>query len=349
MKLTWFGSATDCEFDLTAAIARHSEIEMTLYVLSDPMDQHDNYHFSMLTTAPNITIHRISGQQLHLCCDQVSEEHNDLIIMRHPVWIFSNEKAAEIAEVLKGQPLVIWTWEWLPNLFMRQMPDLVPWKRLAVTNFQDYGRSIRNFPDKQTLYFPFGVIDRTKEELIYEDKYASDLVCDAQPHYECNEYKGIKHQSVDQMVIPVLDLPYKLSLWGSRYGNTTQCDWGSTTEFKPFHRGNFSTLEYPKVYASSKIYLGVSWNWHDGGFSIRFARALGCGIMMIWHRTLGCEKDIPDKILEWSDSPEQTKDLVQYYMEHEEERNNLGRLGKEWGVKHCEWGTQLKRLANQVK
>jgi hypothetical protein len=350
VKLVWFGSITDCEADMTAAISRHPDIDLTLYLLVDSLDQNNDYHRRMLTTAPNIKINEITTHDLIGICVHLAKQTQDLIVMRHPVWISHYSIIQELCQILNKQPLVVWTWEWLPNIAMKQMPVMSNWPRIATTNHQDFERCKAQFSNAQALYLPFGVVDRTEEELQFTEKYESDLVCDAQPHYECNEYNGIKRQSVDQMITPILDLPYKLSLWGSRYGNTTNCDWGATDKFKPFHRGDFFTPEYPKVYASSKIYLGVTWNWSTGGYSIRLARALGCGIATIWQDTVGCNLDIPEKgVVAWSKSPQETYDAVDFYMENEYEREQLAKRGKEWGVTNWEWGKQLKELASNIQ
>lgn len=351
MNVVWFGSITDCEADMTAAVARSPDINLTLYLLIDSQDGHNDYHRSMLTQAPNIIVNEIDGTQVEDLFMHVSSLALDLILIRHPVWVPSEGRSFELGAHLVNTPAICWTWEWVPNFAMAQMPPLLGWPRLAVTNYQDFKRARLSYPEKQILYLPFGTVNRTDEELQPKPEYQTDLVCDAQPHYECKEYNGIKRHSVDTMIGPALDSPYKLALWGSRYGDTTKCDWGATDKFKKFHRGHFPTMNYPSVYASSDIYLGVSWNYATGGFSIRLARALSCGIMTIWHKTEGGELDIPEPVLRWSESYGETSELINYYMAERNylEREALAKAGKEWSREHWDWAKQLKRLAKEIQ
>jgi len=350
MNILWFSSCSDNEFDLTAAIAKHPDIKLTLYILADKQDKNHAYHMSQLTKAPNIIINEIEGPQIDDIFRHLPNMEKDLIILRHPTWIPSEGRAKELADMLVNEPYIVTTWEWVPNYAMAQMPPLLAWKRIAVTNSQDYKRAKMSFPDKQILYLPFGVVDRTPEELAPSGQYSTDLLCDAQPHYECAEYNGVKRASVDLMIKPSIALSkdYKLALWGSRYGDTTKCDWGSTSDFQPFHMGSFNTKEYPAVYAGGKIYLGVSWNYGTGGFSVRLARALSTGIMVIWHETEGRKEDLPEDIMMFSISYDHTTNIINHFMKHEEQRVDLGLKGKKWAISNWEWGKQLKRLAKEI-
>ena len=358
MKLAWISSMTDCEADMTAAIARHPDIELKLFIIIDSCDKNNDYHRKMLTSAPNIELKEVAvtfnktgdgGYPFKTVADEIKNQGPDLIIVRHPVWLASEGKAKEICNLFQDYPLVLWTWEWVPNIEMQQMPPLESWPRIAVTNSQDYERCLARFPRKKTLYFPFGVVDRTELETAFRWQYICDLLCDAQPHYECKEYHAIKRQSVDTMILPALSTPWELALWGSRYGDTTRCDWAATPDFIPFHQGSFPTKDYPHVYGSAQLYLGVTWNWQSGGFSIRLARALGCGVATIWQETSGGHIDIPENgVVAWSADARQTKKLIYHYMNNQDARKELAAKGKAWGVANWEWGMQLKRLAKEV-
>jgi len=351
MNITWISAASDNELDVTLAMSRCPDINFILYVLSDPLDKHNDYHMNMLTRAPNVTINEINSSYIDNICQELVTKSNDLIVFRHPTWIPNDARAKEICNILKNQPVVCTTWEWVPNYAMAQMPPLAGWKRIAVTNSQDFIRAKASYPDKQILTLPFGVVPRTEGELQPHNEYRSDLMCDAQPHYECKEFNGVKRNSVDIMIGPAIDNnDYKLALWGSRYGDTGLCDWGSTSRFVPFVRGSFNTPDYPKVYSSTKLYLGVSWNYCHGGFSIRLSRALSCGIPVIWHKTEGGEIDIPEKVLEWSDSYDTTQKFINYYLDPKNERKRLefGKKGRRWALDNWEWSKLLRKLAKEI-
>lgn len=351
MNIIWISAISDNELDLTAAVAKNPKVNLTLYVLSDPNDQNNDYHLGMLTHAPNININVINGSYIDGICEHITTISKDLVILRHPTWIANDGRAKEIQAILKDQPLVCTTWEWVPNIAMSQMPPLTAWNRIAVSNSQDFNRAKLSFPDKQILKLPFGVVPWSKEELTPKKEYESDIMCDAQPHYECKEFNSVKRHSVDTMIGPAIDLRANLALYGSRYGTVSNCDWSYTPKFHPFVRPSFNTKEYPHVYASTKLYLGVSWNYLHGGFSVRLSRSLGCGVPTIWHETIGRELDVPKDVVKWSKDYDSTKTLISYYLDekHEEERIKLGKDGKKWALDNLEWTKQLARLVKEIQ
>lgn len=350
MKIVWFGSITDCDADMTRSIARCPDIELTYFCVMDKDDCHNDYHQNMLTKADNIEIVEVDGTQISHCFRAVAGSTVDLVVIRHPVWVPSEDHSINLAQLLENSPYLVWTWEWVPNYAMAQMPPLTGWKRIAVTNSEDLKRAKLSYPDKQILYFPFGVVPWTDDELKEDPKYKADIVCDAQPHYECGEYNAIKRYSVDKMIMPVTELNYDVALWGSRYGDTTIHDWGVIEQLKKYHRGHFLTPDYPTVYSSAKIYLGVTWNYLSGGFSIRLARALGCGIMTIWQETSGGKIDIPDpNVLEWSNDFQKTKELIKKYLTNDDARITMARRAREWSLENWEWSKTLRRLAQEIR
>ncbi len=340
MELSWVGTPADPEFDVTAAIARSDKIKLTWYCALDPRDVNNDFHLQQITKAPNIDIVKFEPKFLNVIIAKISHSDCDLVIFKHPIW------RGQAVELLKAKPVVEWTWEWIPNIAMKQMSSL-QWPRIAVTNKMDFYRAEEKFPDRQILYLPFGTVPR--ESIPVEDKYKSDLVADALPHWACGCYNDIKKISVDTMVRPVLDLD--LALWGSRYGIHTKHDWLFEKGFIDKHKGTYPTKDYYKVYASSKIYLGVTWNAPTGGYSTRLARALSCGIMVIWQKTHGSHEDFDatEKIFEWSESPEQTRELVEYYLTHEDERKRVAKAGQEWALKKWDWVDALLRLSKEVR
>lgn len=344
MKLIWIGTPADPEFDVTAALAKSKNIDMHWYIMLDPNDQHNDFHLEQTTRADNITMEVFRPKQTGQVLASLLGMNADLVILKHPSWITRIDSKS--LEALKDVPTVCWTWEWIPNMVLGDMP-ILKWPRIAVANTPDLWRCQAAFPNKQALYLPFG----TYEQPDYEPRteWKADLIADAQPHSACGCFRNIKKQSAATMVRPVLDKD--IALWGSRYGTKTKHDWLWEPEYASKVRGTYRTRDYPAVYKSSKIYLGVTWNWATGGYSTRLARALMSGIMVIWHKTLGSQYDInpEEKILEWSDSPERTRELVEYYLTHEEERLKVARAGQKWALKNWGWEKSLLRLAGEVE
>lgn len=346
MKIVWVSGLSDCEFDLTNAIARSPDIELDYYCIIDPFDQNNDYHLAQLTEASNIDLIKVPVGFKNEMVKMLSKLSCDLMVFRHPMWVSSDSEASVFASFLKNQPLIVWTWEWEPNRHLNALCPLA-WPRLAVTNHGDILRCMLEFPQKQCLYFPFGVINRNTNELQVNSDYQYDLMCDAQPHYVCGEYNNVKKNSVDILIKPVLG--DNLALWGSRYGTITDCDWPASPELAPYHRGNFETKDYPKVYSSSKIYLGVSWNAYTGGYSIRFARALGCKMFIIWQDTYLHELDDPNQVVKYTNEPAETKELVNYYLSHDQERIDFAERANYWALQNWEWSIQLRRLSKEIR
>ncbi len=345
MKLVWIGTPADPEFDITAALAKSKNIDMHWYIMLDPADKHNDFHLDQITRADNINMEIFAPKQTGAVLSALFKMKSDLIIVKHPSWIRVLAKNRYV-ELLNSIPIVCWTWEWIPNMVLNDMPQL-EWPRIAMSNTPDLWRCQAAFPNKQALYLPFGTYKQPDYQP--QEQWKSDLIADAQPHSACGCFKGIKKQSVDTMVRPVLDKD--IALWGSRYGTKTKHDWLWEPEYASKVRGTYTTRDYPAVYKSAKIYLGVTWNWATGGYSTRLARALMSGIMVIWHKTLGSELDInpKEKIMEWSDSPERTRELVDYYLSHEEERQKVALAGQKWALEHWGWEKALLRLAEEVQ
>ncbi len=345
MKLIWIGTPADPEFDITAALAKSDKIDMHWMIMKDPLDRNFDFHMRQITHSENITLETFSPAQTGPALASLRNRDADLVVIKHPSWIQGHATEAHFKGLAKV-PLVCWTWEWIPNIVLGDMPRFM-WPRFAMANTPDLWRCQAAFPNKEAYFLPFGTYRQPKYLPVPE--YTADLVADAQPHYNCGCFKGIKARSAEVMVQPVLG--YDIALWGSRYGTRTKHDWMDVPKFARKVRGTYPTKHYPSVYQSSKIYLGVTWNWATGGYSTRLARALMSGIMVIWHDTLGFRFDIKskEKIMEWSDSPGRTRDLVDYYLGHEEERKKVALAGQRWAVETWGWENNLLRLATEVQ
>lgn len=350
MRIVWFASPSDCEFDVTAAVARSPDVELLWYCFRDPLDVNHEFHLRQTTQADNICVVQFGTEEIEQVFTAAAKRTDaDLMVIRHPTWLAPLD-AKQAALLLHDRPLICWTWEWLPNIALHQMPPLDPWPRIAVTNHQDLQRCHDRYPAKQVLYFPFGAVAWTDAELQPSEQYQADLVCDAQPHAQCacTSACPAKQRSVEIMVQPIVDL--HPTLWGNRYSQVWPCDWASMPEFAPYVRGTYPTREYPKVYASSKIYLGVSWNAPTGGYSIRLSRALSCGIATLWENTVGWRDDFAEytSFIGWTENGTETRALVQHLQANADERSAMGQRGRRWVIEHWEWTKILHRLVKEI-
>jgi len=200
-------------------------------------------------------------------------------------------------------------------------------------------------PGVKLSYLPFGCAWRTDEELTSRPQYLADFVADGSCHYLCGEYGGWKKPSVDVMVRPLLD--QDIALWGHA---PDRCGWKGVPGAAGKYRGAYAPVEHAQVYTSSKVYLGISWNWSLGGYGIKLARALGAGICTMWHRTVGMELDgiIPGVHLVAPGTAEETRAEGLRLLGDSEARQTIAAAGRAFALAHWEWGANLKRLIDDV-
>ncbi len=98
-----------------------------------------------------------------------------------------------------------------------------------------------------------------------------------------------------------------------------------------FYGGVLPTQEVPYVYASSKIVLGIQQVATSKTYvSARTYEALGCGAFHITQYSEGVEYYFKKGVhLEWSKSPEETMELVKYYLTHDDKRETIARNGQQ--------------------
>lgn len=100
----------------------------------------------------------------------------------------------------------------------------------------------------------------------------------------------------------------------------------------PMAKGNInhSQPEESKYYRSAKIAINCSHFNYDRYSSDRMLRILGSGAFCLSHHYQGIEKDyIPATHLDTFNTIDGLINKINYYLEHEEERNKIAKLGNE--------------------
>lgn len=275
----------------------------------------------------------------------------DLYIFRYPYWV---DDSLPIP-----QPAVAWASEQGPTrhwaIRTSRLFEHVAFN--AKIEEQAYREAL---PGKVLHYLPFGCTARSVQRP--DPKFASDLIADGRCHYACSGHCGTdpphtdKHTSVDAMVIPLIRDGFNLKVWGLvDWGPVNRlCGWMGVPEIKAepdrFYGGMYAAEDYASVYASCKVYIGVSWNWRLGGYGTKLARALVSGIPVLWHRTVGMELDglVTDEHLEVSTYPDETVCKARELLGDEKRRIELGRAGRDFALRNWEWGDNLLRLAKDI-
>lgn len=132
---------------------------------------------------------------------------------------------------------------------------------------------------------------------------------------------------IDIILKPLLDKDYDIKIYGNSWWLDNQ---------RPFHINdrfyggylNYETMR--TAYSSAKIVLGIhSVNTSPTMMSMRTFEALACGAFFLTQWTPAIENTfINHKHLVWSKSPDETVELVDYYLSHPEEREKIAKCGQ---------------------
>lgn len=216
-----------------------------------------------------------------------------------------------------------------------------PYIHIGVNNKQEMAEYTSIFPNKKIHYMPFGCyIPSLSFQEEHEKSY--DLLVDGRfPSGPVgNNEADDRRQSITTMIDPVKDK--NIAYYG--------VGWELYPSAKDKHKGLFNHWEYPDIYTQARIYLGITWNWRSSGFGIKLARAMSCGIPVIWHYTPGLEKEGFERgvHIEWSSSPMETQAVVNLLLSDTEKRLLLGANGRNWAIEHWEWGKIIKRIVGEL-
>jgi spore maturation protein CgeB len=129
-----------------------------------------------------------------------------------------------------------------------------------------------------------------------------------------------------QMLKPLVDKRKDVKVWGRWWTDFDRAYMLPTA----FYGGVLPTEEVPCVYASSKIVLGIQQVGISKTYvSTRTYEALGCGAFHITQHSPGVENYFRKGVhLEWSQSPEETLELVNYYLAHDGLRDKIALNGQ---------------------
>ncbi len=320
-KIAWVGIPTEIEPDIERAAERTNDLEVKMF----PIDN-DSLEDNFLVVLKKI-----------------ASEYFDLVLFKFPVYFNRISLDGTISEVLGHDRYVAWTSEQGPTRNLAVAASKL-FPHIAVNNLIDLGFYKGTFKDQTIHYLPFGSVVYNNNELVFDNNYKSDLIADGVCHYTCGDHESLKQKSVDVMILPILNLDLKV------YGRIPlPCGWQGVPNLA------FNKIsEYPyhittRLYSSIKLYLGISWNWNHGGYGMKLARALGTGVPVLWHYTFGMEWDFQyGNQLAWSSTPEETRELVLYYLSHDKERIEMGQRGRQYADKHLDWGKNLIKLAKEV-
>lgn len=141
------------------------------------------------------------------------------------------------------------------------------------------------------------------------------------------QYFSYRLNGVNNILRPIVENGYDLRVWGlwwrasDRIYNLPEKNYGDVLPYE----------NVPKVYSSSKIALGLQTVGDSKTMlSSRTFEALGCGAFHLSQYSPALETFFKKGVhLEWSESAEETLDIVKFYLQRDDARKKIARQGQQ--------------------
>ncbi len=228
-------------------------------------------------------------------------------------WIKNYVKSSKIPHVYWATEDPTHTKAFTIPYLKRVQPDFV---FTICRNNVEYYQSLGINAEHLDFGFHSSVHKPTKSYDNYKGKIA--VVANAYPHKLKIYTKHYRHESLNVLIKPLLDANIRVDFYGKHWDNMKQFlgteiqkDW--LHDYVPYTDAN-------KVYSSNDIIIGIQNNLTQ--LNQRIYEILGSGGFLITNDTPEINRLFNvGKDLIVSSSPEETLQLVQYYLRHPEERN----------------------------
>ncbi|MBO8158626.1 glycosyltransferase [Thermosyntropha sp.] len=160
-----------------------------------------------------------------------------------------------------------------------------------------------------------------------KNEYKYDIVLAANNYYWFSPDKDFRRRSIDLVLKPLVEHGYNLKVWGA-YWTNPNADYTIPSEF---YAGYIDYRETSYLYSSAKIVLGLqSVNTSLTQTSCRTYEIMGCGAFHLAPFTPAYANLFKNFYhLVWSNSPEETLELVDYFLKNDWERNKIALQGRE--------------------
>lgn len=137
----------------------------------------------------------------------------------------------------------------------------------------------------------------------------------------------VREKGIDIILRPLIKNRYNVRIYGNDWWMDQRRPFSVE---KRFYGGQLSYEETRVAYSSSRIALGIhSVNTSSTMMSMRTFEALGCGAFFLTQWTPAIENLFKNHThLVWSKSPDETIELVDYYLSHDDERARIARQGQ---------------------
>ena len=235
-------------------------------------------------------------------------------------WIRNSVKSANIPHIYWAVEDPHFTTSYTLPLLMRMQPDFVFSLSTDMVNFY---RKI-GIP---SAHLDFGFHSNVHRTVDFELEYSSpiSLVANAYPQVLKEAPSHFRHQSLKNLVEPLLKRKTHINLWGKSWNEMDNIL--STTIPSNYIKGYIDYTSANKVYSSSEIMLGLQ-NYKTQ-VTQRTYEILACGGFLITSDTPAVRKLFkPGHDLVVSSSPEETIALIEYYLKNPQKRKKIQKNGQ---------------------
>ena len=179
---------------------------------------------------------------------------------------------------------------------------------------------------------------------------------DPMPEYACdlllvaNYYTSYPERKIglETILSPLLNREFTLKVFGNEH-------WLNNADHyhlpEAIYQGYLPYVHLPQAYSSAKIVLGLnSVISSPTMMSMRTFEALGSGAFFLTHWTQAIERLFKNHIhLVWSRHPEETPELIRFYLKREDLRRKIARQGQEEVYQHHTYRHRVDSIRSLIE
>ncbi|PLS17553.1 hypothetical protein CVD28_11170 [Bacillus sp. M6-12] len=230
-----------------------------------------------------------------------------------------------------------WREEWSLYYIESTRPDYIfTIDRASVSYYQDLGYSAH--------HLTWACNPEFHKPGEHKEQFSCDIAVVATAGVK---WKSFRKKSVQILLKPLIEKGYNVAIWGERWGKVDPQIIGFNVPSELL-RSKLPYLDTNDVYSSAKIVLGFQNTFTE--LNSRTFEVLGARGFLLGPFTAAIKETfIPGKHLACSGSPEETLELVDYYLAHEEERKMIALAGQQEVYKHHTYRHRAEEILKVVR
>jgi spore maturation protein CgeB len=179
-------------------------------------------------------------------------------------------------------------------------------------------------------------------------QYTADLALVANSYNIWQRPDRFRYKSVEILVRPLIEKNYHLLIGGKGW---EAAPWAKKESSNVHYLGSIPFRDTFRVYQSAKIILNLqNQDEHTTQITSRTFEIMGCGGFQLTARTPAVERLFThQQHLVMSGSPEETLELADYYLAHEQERQEIAANGREEVLKKHTYDQRAAYLLSCLK